>query len=144
MSKTVLPFPHEGSETSLIPVPANSRPGVTFIRVNVSNDRYSRTVGFLDGTVLVAQVDEIKKGFLHYVELHGRGFLARVTAATETKIHLAPLDGATPEGAYRREDLNCIGAIVEIYPRGLNGSRWVLYPARDYGAVQPVVSAVAN
>jgi len=144
MSKRILPFPHEGPETSHIPVPANSRPGDTFIRVNVTNDRYSRTAGFFDGTVLVAQVDEIKEGFLHYVELHGRGFLARAGAASKAKIHLTPLDNATPEGDYQRDDLTCIGSIVEIYPRGLEGSRWILYPAKDYGAVQPVVSAIAN
>lgn len=144
MSKNVLSFPHEGPETSHVPTPVNARPGDTYVRVNLANDKYARTTGFFEGAVLIALAGEIKEGYLHYVELHGRGFLARLSAADDTKVCLVPLDGSTPEGDYRRDALSFVGAVVEIYPRGLGSSRWVLYPAADYVAAQPVVSAVAN
>jgi hypothetical protein len=93
---------------------------------------------------LIVQFGRLKEDLLTYVEVGGEGFLARPTEINPSTVRLQPLDNVTPEKTYQRAELTYVGTVIEIYPQGLNGSRWVLYPTDVLDSVQPVVEAIAN
>lgn len=140
MSKRILSFPYDSSD---IPRPVSAGPGDSFAHLDIVDELYAH-VGFFPGAALVAQAGLVSEGALHYAERGGHGFLAQVGKATAYAIHLTPLDGTTPASMYARDGLDFIGQIVEIYPRGLNGSRWVLFPVAPADATRPLLEAVAN
>lgn len=144
MSKKVLPFPPispglNGTSQTISAAPT----GEPFIRLNIVDDLYAH-MGFSEGTVFIAESGKVVDGHMHYVELDGYGFLARLTGCTESTVHVYPFDRETLPGTYSRAALQCVGLLFRHYPRGLNGSLWILAPRVGLSEERPLFEAVAN
>jgi hypothetical protein len=144
MSKKVLPFPPisrslNGTSQSVSAAPAEE----PFFRVNIVDDLYAH-MGFSEGAVFIAESGKVVEGLMHYVELNGYGFLARLTDCTESTVRVYPFDRETLPGTYSRAEIQFIGFLFRHYPRGLNGSLWVLAPKEGLGLELPLFEAVAN
>jgi hypothetical protein len=125
--KNLLSFPPPSSGLKDVPQRIYTAASDSFIRLDVVDDLYAH-MGFCVGMVFVAWTDKLIEGYLHYVEFDGYGFLARLTDRTESTVYVVPQDRETPADTYLLSELEYVAAIVEMYPRGLCGSRWVLRP----------------
>jgi hypothetical protein len=143
MSTKVLPFTPLSQNQRGAPLPNHTAPAGPYVRLNVVDDLYAH-MGFFEGAIFVAQAGKVIEGYLHYIELDGYGFLGRLTDCTESAVYVIPLDRETPPGAYSRTELDFVGVIVEHYPRGLNGSRWILSQGGCVGEERPLFEAIAN
>lgn len=139
---SVLPFAHGQAFIQETPTPANYREGIQYLRLNLTDDAYERA-GYREGAVFIAQADLVVDGRLHYVELADYGFLAHLTEE-HGGLYLMPLDGFTTPGCYARADMSFIGAVIETYPQGLDGARWLLDLSDGLQAARFILRAVAN
>lgn len=140
MSKNVLPFPPFSPGQNGTPHPIHAAPGDDYLRINLVDDLYAY-MGFPEGAVFITHSRKVVEGCMHYVELGGYGFLARLSDCTESTVHINPLDRETPPDTFARSELQFVGVIVEMYPHGLDDSR---RPKEGVIADRPVFEAVAN
>lgn len=142
MSANVLPFSQSPNPTEDTPRPVNYRPSVSYLRLNIVDDAYQH-IGYRPGTIFIVQAEKIVDRSLHWVERGGEGFLAYLQDEL-TSFHIAPLDGQTPPGRYGRLELDYIGAVVEAYPHGITGPRWILGSNEPQEMLLPLFEAVAK
>jgi hypothetical protein len=127
MSTNVLPFPSSDlTDFAEIPQPATAQPGETFLRIDVTGNLYGHMC-LLPGAVLVALVGSLREGWPHLFEWHRRLLAGRILEITDAHIHVVHWEPGAELKTYPRDSIKVVGAIVETYPAGLRGPRWVCH-----------------
>lgn len=123
MSAAVLAFPSQREGLEKIPTPVYYRLGDEYVRVNITGDA-AADVGLYPGAVAIFLRHFHQNGALHLITLDGEMCITRLESYGRfvrfghdlTRAAIRPATG-----------LDIFGALAELYPTGLGGSRSIVY-----------------
>jgi hypothetical protein len=125
VSANVLPFsPHSAETQTHIPTPFFYRPGDNYFRVDVTDSSLLRA-GLYPGSTSIFREGFRMDGTPHLCWLDDELTVWRVTRLGDgrVKLGLAP----NPVSIRRESELTTIGSLVEFYPTGLKGPRYITF-----------------
>lgn len=123
---TLLTFPAPRAEDR-IPTPFNHREGDSYVRLSFE-DAPCPPPGFSFTVVFVARLGSPVSDALHILGTPEGALLASLVVQADDRINVLSFSPEFPSRIYAREELDVLGPVVEIWPRGFNGHRYVLNP----------------
>lgn len=147
MSHKLLTFAPKssGQHEINIPTPFNYQPGQSYARI-CFEDSESVPIGFCPSTVFIVLEGSSEDGMLHALNTPNGAVIARLAFHPNGRVQVESRHMEYPSHVCAREELDIMGAVVELYLSGLKGRRYVLEPTRTEESVlgRPLLSASAT
>lgn len=107
-----------------IPCPLYAQPDDKFVVVDLDTDSY---VSMTKGAFAVIKVGKVANKQTHAIDTGSGLYLARLFFLAGAKVSVKSICLDFPSKVYEMEDVQIVGRVTDVYPTGLDGTRWVAY-----------------